>query len=369
MNKDNDYCVLSINPGSTSTKIGLFKGEKEVFKKSIEHDQKSLAEFAEISDQYTFRLEMVLEALREHDIDPNTIDAFSGRGGGLECCTSGTYEINDLMYQHAREMHTVKHPSTLGIVIAKNLAEEYGKRAFCVNPPDVDEFILEARITGIPGLYRESRIHALNQKEIALRYAKEIKKDYNNLNLIVCHIGGGISIAAHHKGRMIDCNDIVNGDGPMTPNRSGFVPAKPLIKMCFSGKYTEKELNSLINKNGGITALLGTNDMKEVSSKAQAGKLPEKSIYDAMIYQIAKQIGAMYVSLKCNCSAIILTGGMANDTYLVEKIKDYVKGIADVVVMAGEFELEALASGAIRVLSGMEQAKSYTGIPVFDGKI
>lgn len=155
----------------------------------------------------------------------------------------------------------------------------------------------------------------------------------------------------------------------VTPNRSGFVPAKPLIKMCFSGKYTEKELNSLINKNGGMTALLGTNDMKEVSSKAQAGKLPEKTIYDAMIYQIAKQIGAMYASLKCNCSAIILTGGMANDTYLVDNIKNYVKGMSEIVVMAGEFELEALASGADRVLTKVEQAKSYTGIPVFDGKI
>ena len=246
---------------------------------------------------------------------------------------------------------------------------KYGKRAFCVNPPDVDEFILEARITGIPEIYRESRIHALNQKEIALRYAAKVKKDYENLNLIVCHIGGGISIAAHHKGKMIDCNDIVNGDGPMTPNRSGFVPAKPLIKLCFSGNYTEKELNALINKKGGITALLGTNDMKEVSQKARIENSREKKIYDAMIYQIVKQIGAMYASLKCNCSAILLTGGIANDNYLVEKIKSYVKGMAKVVVMPGEFELEALASGAIRVLSNKEQVRSYTGIPVFDGNI
>lgn len=367
--KKNNYRVLAINPGSTSTKIGLFCGDEEVFKKNIEHTKEELDMFASISDQYEYRLAMVVEALKENDIDIESIDAFSGRGGGLECCLGGTYEINDLMYQHAREMHTVKHPSTLGIVIAKNLAAQYHKRAFCVNPPDVDEFILEARITGIPGIYRESRIHALNQKEIALRYARDLGKDYHNLNLIVCHIGGGISIAAHHKGRMIDCNDIVNGDGPMTPNRSGFVPAKPLIKMCFSGKYTQAEINAFINKNGGITALLGTNDMKEVSKKASENHMPEKAIYDAMIYQIAKQIGAMYVSLKCNCSAIILTGGIANDSYLVEHIKSYVKGLAPIVIMPGEFELEALSNGAIRVLDGIEPAKIYTGVPVFDGVI
>ncbi|MDD3392611.1 MAG: butyrate kinase, partial [Bacilli bacterium] len=217
----NKYRVLSINPGSTSTKIGLFDNDKIVFKQTIEHSNEDLAKFAEIADQYEFRLNMVIDLLAKEGIDINTIDAFSGRGGSLEPCRSGTYEINDLMYNDAYAMRIVKHPAALGIVIAKNLADKYHKRAFCVNPPDVDEFILSARITGMPNIYRESRIHALNQKEVAIRYAKSIKKDYKDLNLIVCHLGGGISIAAHHKGKMIDCNDNINGDGPMTPTRSG----------------------------------------------------------------------------------------------------------------------------------------------------
>ena len=262
-------------------------------------------------------------------------------------------------------MKIVKHPSALGIVIAKNLGDKYGKPSFCVNPPDVDEFIVEARITGIPDVYRESRIHALNQKEIAIRYAKKINKNYKNLNLIICHLGGGISIAAHRKGKMIDCNDIVNGDGPMTPNRSGFLPAKAVLKMCINQTYTKDQIKSFIGKNGGLTAWLGTNDIRKVHQMIEKGNQKAKIILDAMIYQIIKQIGAMYASLKCNCSAIILTGGIANDKYVKDKIKAYCKKMAKVVTMPGEFELEALAAGAVRVLKGEEKPLIYTGIPVF----
>lgn len=363
----NSYRILSINPGSTSTKIGLFDDDTCVFKVNIEHSSEELKPFKEISDQREFRLNMVLKTLKENKIDIESIDAFSGRGGSLECCEGGTYLINDLMYNDAKSMRIVKHPSALGIVIAKDLGEKYSKPSFCVNPPDVDEFNLEARITGIPEIYRESRIHALNQKEIAIRYAKKIKKKYTDLNLIICHAGGGISIAAHNHGKMIDCNDIVNGDGPMAPNRSGFIPAKPLINLCFSGKYSEAEIKALINKNGGIMAHLGTADIKEVDKMIEEGNKKAQIIYDAMIYQIAKQIGAMYVALKGNCSAIILTGGIANDPYYVKKLNKYIGKIAKVVVMPGEFELEALAAGAIRVLRHEEEAKKYIGKPVFKG--
>ncbi len=359
------YRILSINPGSTSTKIGLFENEKIIFKTSIEHTPEDLKPFKDIKDQYEFRLNTVIQTLEKENIDINSINAFSGRGGSLEPCSGGTYLINDLMYKDASQMKIVKHPSALGIVIAKNLGDKYGKPSFCVNPPDVDEFIVEARITGIPDVYRESRIHALNQKEIAIRYAKKINKNYKNLNLIICHLGGGISIAAHRKGKMIDCNDIVNGDGPMTPNRSGFLPAKAVLKMCINQTYTKDQIKSFIGKNGGLTAWLGTNDIRKVHQMIEKGNQKAKIILDAMIYQIIKQIGAMYASLKCNCSAIILTGGIANDKYVKDKIKAYCKKMAKVVTMPGEFELEALAAGAVRVLKGEEKPLIYTGIPVF----
>lgn len=363
----NNYKILTINPGSTSTKIGLFENDVCVFKENVEHTMEDLAPFKEFSDQREFRLNVLLETLKTKNIDLNDVDAFVGRGGGLESCPSGTYEINEKLYEHASTMHTVKHPSTLGATLAYEFGKKYGKPSFCVNPPDVDEFKMEARITGIPEIYRESRIHALNQKEIAIRYADSIDAKYDDLNLIVCHLGGGISIAAHNHGKMIDCNDIVNGDGPMTPNRSGFVPAKPLIKLCFSGKYTEKEIGSLINKNGGLMAWLGTNDTEEVVKMIEEGNEKAKIVLNAMIYQVAKQIGAMYASLKCNCSAIILTGGIANSDYICKILEKYIGKMAKVVKMPGEFELEAMAAGAIRVLEGKEQATIYTGEPVFKG--
>ena len=365
----NKFRILSINPGSTSTKIGLFDNDKCVFKVNIEHDQDILKTFKEISDQREFRLNTVLETLKENKIAIKSIDAFSGRGGSLECCEGGTYEINELMYNDAKSMRIVKHPSALGIVLAYELGQKYNKRSFCVNPPDVDEFNLEARITGIPGIYRESRIHALNQKEIAIRYAQKINCQYEDLNLIICHAGGGISVAAHNHGKMIDCNDIVNGDGPMAPNRSGFIPAKPLVNMCFSGKYSEAEIKALISKNGGILAHLGTADIKDVVQMINDGNKKAKIIYDAMIYQIAKQIGAMYVALKGNCSAIILTGGIANDDYYIKKLTKYIKNLGKIEVMPGEFELEALAAGAIRILTNKEKVKEYIGKPVFNGVI
>ncbi len=363
----NSYRILAINPGSTSTKIGLFENEKCIFKDTIEHSSKELEPFKEISDQKIFRLNTILGSLKKHKVALESIDAFSGRGGSLQCLTGGTYNINDLMFNDANEMRIVKHPSALGIVLARELGNLFHKPCYCVNPPDVDEFKIEARITGIPGIYRESRIHALNQKEIAIRYAKKIGANYKDLNLIICHLGGGISVAAHNHGKMVDCNDIINGDGPMTPNRSGYVPAKPLISMCFSGKYTENEIKAYINKNGGIMAWLGTTDIRQVIDMIEKGNKKAKIIYDSMIYQIAKQVGAMYTALKCNCSAIIITGGIANEPYLINRLKKYIGKLSKIVVIPGEFELEALASGALRVLTNQEKAKEYTGEPVFDG--
>ena len=363
----NSYRILAINPGSTSTKIGVFDNDKYVLKETIIHSAEDLSQFKDIPSQKDYRFNLILETLKKAGIDIESIDAFVGRGGGLVSCEGGTYEINDKLYEHASTCFTIKHPATLGATLSYELGQKYGRRSFCVNPPDVDEYNIEARITGIPEIYRESRIHALNQKEIANRYADSIGKKYRNLNLIVCHLGGGISIAAHNHGKMIDSNDNVNGDGPMAPTRCGFVPAKQLIDLCFSGKYDQKELSSFTTKKGGLVAWLGTDDLREVRKKIEAGDSTARIIYNALVYQIAKQIGAMYAALKCNCSAIILTGGLVHDEYFVKDIKKYVGKLTKVVSMPGEFELEALAAGAIRVLEGVERPKYYTGIPVFNG--
>lgn len=358
--------ILAINPGSTSTKIGIFDNEECIFKTTIVHSSDDLKGFKDIPSQKEYRFNLILKSLKENNFDIKDIDAFVGRGGGLVSCEGGTYTINDKLYEHASTCFTIKHPATLGATLACELGKKYNKPSFTVNPPDVDEFKLEARITGLPEIYRESRIHALNQKEIALRYAKSIKKNYKDLNLIVCHLGGGISIAAHNHGKMIDSNDNVNGDGPMAPTRCGYVPAKQLIDLCFSGKYTQKELSAFTTKTGGFVAWLGTDDLREIRKMIDAGDTKAKTIYNAFVYEIAKQIGAMYAALKCNCSAIVLTGGLSNDKKFTADIKKYVGKITKFVVMPGEFELEALAEGALRVLNGIEKPKIYTGIPIFE---
>lgn len=361
------YKVFAINPGSTSTKIALFEGEKEIFSANIAHDAKELAKFPEIGDQFDYRKDMILDALKKAGVDISDCDAFSGRGGGLVSCPGGTYEINDKLYQHAKEGFAVKHPAILGPQLARYFADLYGAKAYVVNPPDVDEFQDVARITGWKGVYRESKIHALNQKEIGIRYAASQGKKYEDLNLIICHIGGGISVTAHRKGKMIDSNDIANGDGPMTPTRCGTIPVRDVVRECFSGKYTQEEMYQRITKNGGLVDHLGTSDAIEVGKRIKAGDRYAKLVYDAMIYQIGKYAGSMAAVLEGKVDAIILTGGIAHDSYLVKKLTDMIQFIAPVTVMAGELEMEALAAGAERVLSGQEEAKVYTGIPAWNG--
>ena len=275
---DKTYKVFAINPGSTSTKIAMFENEEAVFSKSVSHDAAKLKEFAEISDQLPYRRQMILDILAEAGISLQGVDAFVGRGGGLVALEGGTYPVNDILYQHAKEGHTIKHPAMLGPQLAREFAQTYGGQAFVVNPPDVDEFIDEARVTGFKDIYRESRIHALNQKEVAIRHAKSVEKKYEDMNFVVAHIGGGTSVTAHQKGRMIDSNDIANGDGPMAPTRSGALPAAPLVKMCFSGQYTEKELLNRILKEGGFADLLGTTDMYDVEKRAAKGDEAEHAI-------------------------------------------------------------------------------------------
>lgn len=362
-----DYKVFAINPGSTSTKIAIFEGTQTVFSKNVSHDAEKLKEFREIRDQFEYRKETILEELRAAGQTLEGVDAFSARGGGLVNVEGGVYQIGEKLLEHARTCFTVKHPATLGAQLAAAFAEEYGGQAFVVNPPDVDEFTDVARVTGLKGIYRESRIHALNQKEIGIRYAEKQGKRYEDLNLIICHIGGGISVTAHKQGKMVDSNDIANGDGPMAPTRCGQLPVKDVISMCFSKKYTEKEIRDKVTKTGGLVDHLGTSDAREVGRMMQKGNAYAKLVYDAMIYQIGKTAGSMAAVLEGKVDAVVLTGGISYDKYVVEKLSQMISFIAPITVMAGEFEMEALAAGAIRVLDGQEEAKTYTGDPVWNG--
>ncbi|MDO4328073.1 MAG: butyrate kinase [Lachnospiraceae bacterium] len=361
------YKIFAINPGSTSTKIAMFEGEKTLFSANVSHDAEVLKTFPEISDQFAYREKTILKEVEKAGFCLDDVDAFVGRGGGLVSLPGGTYTINDILYEHARAGFTVKHPAMLGPQLAKHFAEQYQAKAFVVNPPDVDEFTDLARVTGWKGVYRESRIHALNQKEIGIRYARSQGKAYEDMNLIICHIGGGISVTAHEKGHMVDSNDIAQGDGPMAPTRCGSIPVKDVIKACFSGKYTEKEMHERTTKTGGLVDHLGTSDAREVGAMIADGNAYAKLIYDAMIYQIGKYAGAMAAVLKGKVDAIVLTGGISHDKYLVEKLSEMIWFIAPITVMAGEFEMEALAAGAFRVLNGEEEAKEYTGKPVWSG--
>jgi butyrate kinase len=361
------YKIFAINPGSTSTKISLFENDKELFDSNVAHDASRLKEFKEISDQLPYRKETILNELAKANISLKGVDAFVGRGGGLVALPGGTYNINDKLLAHARAGFTVKHPAILGSQLAYEFANTYGGKAYVVNPPDVDELDLIARVTGFHDVARESRGHPLNQKEVAIRYANDVGKKYEDLNLVVSHIGGGVSVTAHRKGRMVDSNDVINGDGPMAPTRAGSIPAVAIVKMCFSGKFTEKDMYDRITKNGGLVDHLGTAEAKEVLERIKKGDKYARLIYDAMIYQICKNIGAYATVLKGKVDAILLTGGIANDPYLTGQIADNVSYIAPVKVYAGEFEMEAMAAGALRVLRGQEKPLEYTGVPVWSG--
>lgn len=361
------YKIFTINPGSTSTKIALFEGDRTIFSSNVSHDAEVLKQYKEISDQFDYRKETILEEVKQAGVSLEGVDAFSARGGGLVSVEGGVYAINETLLRHARAGFSVKHPAMLGAQLADAFRQTYGGSAYVVNPPDVDEFSDLARVTGWKGIYRESRIHALNQKEIGIRYAASMGKKYEEMNLIICHIGGGISVTAHRKGKMVDSNDIAQGDGPMAPTRCGAIPVKEVMKACFSGNYTEKELYEKITKSGGLVDHLGTSDAREVRGMMEQGNTYAKLVYDAMIYQIGKYAGSMAAVLQGNVDGIIFTGGISHDTYLVETLTGMLRFIAPITVMAGEFEMEALAAGALRVLNGEETAKEYTGIPVWNG--
>jgi butyrate kinase len=335
------YRIFAINPGSTSTKISLFENETQIFTANVAHDAAKLKEFREVIDQLPYRKETIINEVTKNNISLQGMDAFVARVGGLVGMESGTYIINDVLLNHSRIGFTAKHPINLSSQLVQDFAATYGGKAF-VNPEDVDEFDLVARVTGLSDVARDTKGHPLNQKEVAHRYAKDVGRQYEDLNLVISHIGGGITVTAHKKGRMIDSTDAMNGDGPMAPTRAGAIPANAMLKISVSGKETEKQIYDRITKNGGMVDHLGTSDVKEVKERIKKGDAYASLIYDAMAYQIGKYIGAYAAVLDGNVDAILLTGGIANDAELVEKVTKMVKFIAPVRVYAGEFELMGL---------------------------
>ncbi len=359
--------VLVINPGSTSTKVGLFEGEERVFAENVAHDASKLAEFTSISEQMPYRLETILELMDKHGVELASIDAFVGRGGGLLPLEGGTYGIDDVLLEHAvRGANGVSHPAQLGPQIAHELASMHGKPAFVVNPPDTDELCDEARMTGVSGVYRHVHLHALNLKETAIRHAASMGRTYADCNFVVCHIGGGISISAHKHGRMIDGYDIVGGEGSMAPTRSGSLPVVEVLDYLEAG-HTTAEVRALCMKTGGFVDLLGTSDAIEVTNRAEAGDAVAARAWDTMCYQICRCIGSMACVLGGKVDGILLGGGMVHSKDLVSRIEQRCGWIAPVSAYPGEFELEAMAAGARRVLDGEEEARVYSGVPVFTG--
>lgn len=353
------YKLLIINPGSTSTKIGVYEGEKEVLEETLRHSSEEILKYDTIFDQLDFRKEVILNVLKEKGIDINELDAVVGRGGMLKPIEGGTYEVNDAMVEDLKIGVQGPHASNLGGILSNEIAKEIGKRAFIVDPVVVDEMEEVARLSGVPELPRKSKFHALNQKAVAKRYAKEHNTSYEDVNLIVVHMGGGVSVGAHRKGRVIDVNNALDGDGPFSPERAGGVPSGELLEMCFSGKYSKEEVYKKLVGKGGFIAYANTNDARDLIKLSQEGDEKGSLIFDAFIYQIAKEIGSMAVVLDGEVDAIVLTGGIAYSDYVTNAINKKVKWIAPMVVYGGEDELLALAQGAIRVLDGVEEAKIY----------
>lgn len=353
------YKLLTINPGSTSTKIAVYEDEKEVFKENIRHSSDEIGKYKNIFEQRHFRAEVILKVLRDRNVNVDKMDAIVGRGGILKPMPGGTYSINDKMLNDLKEGARGEHAANLGAIIANKIAKSIHKPAFIVDPVGVDEMDEIARVSGMPELHRKSIFHALNQKAVAKRYARENLKKYEDVNVIVAHMGGGVSIGAHRKGKVVDVNNTIDGDGPFSPERSGGVPVGDLVRMCFSGKYKMEEVLKKATGKGGFVAYLDTNDARVVEKAALEGDPKAKLIHDAMGYQVAKEIGAAAAVLNGEVDAIILTGGMAYGKPMVDFISKRVRFIAPIVVYPGEDEMLALAQGAIRVLNGEEKALEY----------
>jgi butyrate kinase len=352
--------ILAINPGSTSTKIAVYIGTNPVFIQTIRHSAEELAPYKVITEQFEFRKNLILKELEAADIRLDMIRVVMGRGGLLKPVESGVFEVNEKMLEDLRSCRYGEHASNLGGLIAYDIASSLPNAvAFITNPVVVDELDDLARLSGHPLLPRRSIFHALNQKAVARQHAKSILRKYEDLNLIVVHLGGGISVGAHKNGRVVDVNQALDGDGPFSPERSGSLPVGDLSRLCFSGKYTLQQVQKMIKGEGGMVAYLGTNSAYEVEQRAAEGDKKAKQVYDAMAYQVAKEIGAMGAILNYEIDGILITGGIAHDKYFVNQIISYVHRLAPVHVYPGEDEMKALAMNGLRVIKGEIETKTY----------
>ncbi len=352
------YKILAINPGSTSTKISLYEDERELFTKKLEHPLELIDKFDNVEDQLHMRKELVVEFLKEQNVDIKDLSAVVARGGMLPPVKTGAYAINDLMVDRVTKRPVMEHASNLAAPIAYDIAREAGIQSYIYDCVMADELTDMARISGMPELPRTSASHVLNTRAMAIKAAKECGRRYEDMNIIVAHLGGGISINIHEKGRITDL--VSDDEGPFSPERAGRVPCRELINLCYSGKYDKKTMQRKLRGNGGLRAYLNTIDAREVEEMISEGSQEAKLVYEAMAYQIAKGIGELATVTDGNIDVIVLTGGIAYSAMLTGWISKRVSFIAPVEILAGENEMEALAFGALRVLKGEETAREYT---------
>lgn len=360
------YKILTLSPGSTSTKVAVFDGDQALFRLNVTHPAEELARFDHAADQFEYRKATILSALAEQGIQLSDIDAFSGYCGAMGPTKGGIFAIDQTVCDSVLAAG-VNHPAILGAPLLFAFAQETGKPAYAVNQPDTDELADVARITGYPGVYRKSHVHCLNQKECAIRCASELGISYEEGNFVVAHVGGGLSVACHEHGRMVDTNDVLEGSGPFAPNRSGDVPLKPVVKLAFSGAHDKKEIDGVIGKTGGLVGLCGTDDARVIEGRIAEGDEWAALAFDAMAYQVAKAIGAFAAVVGGKVDGIVLTGGVSHSERFVSYVTERVGWIAPVKVYAGDFEMDALAAGAVRALDGAEEVMTYTGEPSWKG--
>lgn len=354
--------ILIINPGSTSTKIGIYKTGETLISESIHHSADELMYFKTIWEQYDFRKNTILKFLNGKDMDLSNIDAIACRGGNIRPVPGGIYRICEYMIKDMQSGLYGRHPTNVGCLVGYDLGSEFNIPVFTVDPPMTDEMCDEARLTGVPEIRRISSFHALNQKATARKVASEkMGSNYNKVNMIVAHLGGGISVGAHRKGKVIDVNNALDGAGPFSPERAGTLPAGDLVTLCFSKKYSENEIRKMLTGGGGLVAYLGTTSGQDITQRIGAGDDEAKAIFDAMAYQIAKEIGACAAVLEGKVDAIAFTGGLSFSDYLIDKLRKKISFIAPIYILPGENEMDALAEGVMRYFNGEESLSNYQG--------
>lgn len=352
--------MLVVNPGSTSTKVAIFNNDKLLQEKTLRHDVEVIRQFPDLNDQLPFRKQIILDFITELGYTLDQIDIFVGRGGMMRPLKeSGTYLVTKQMVDDLKRAEYGKHASNLGAMISYEFASAYGRSAYIVNPVCIDEMHDIARVSGLKEIPRTSVFHALNQKAIALRHAKAVGKDYHDLNLIVCHLGGGISVGWHHFGRVLDVNNALGGDGPFSPERVGQVPTYPLIDLCFSGKYSKDQIKRMLVGDGGLVSYLGTSNGLVIQKRVEEGDEEAKFYLQAMAYQVAKEIGSLYFVAKGQIDAVLITGGLAYNKPLVDMLREYCEAMIPLTIYPGEDEMRALAEGALRVLTKQEKLLAY----------